>query len=143
MNTVDLDPDAPHSPARTRALADLAADTARTLNYATMPGRGGLTYPGDVYELLGALAQTAQRLPQLCNQIRDWLVAEQNASHLAERPDGPNEGSSALAVMRAIDGLTLAAGRAEEVRDGLKQAQASIRAVEYVGPAIGEQDEAE
>lgn len=130
MVTIDLNPNAPHSTKRTLAVADAAAEAIRTLNYATMHGRMGLEYPGDVYELLGTLAQIGERLPQLCDQLRTWLMGELNAGRLGEPKSGPNGGSATLAVLRARDQLALAAGNATELRAQLRQAQASISAVQ-------------
>lgn len=133
--TIDLDPDAPHSPDRTRALADVAAEAVRTLNYATR-GDDGLHYPGDAYELLGTLAQLAERLPQLCEQIRDYLTDAHRAGHLAEPPTGPHKGSTALAIMLTRDALGRASADATDLRESLRLAQSEIRAVSYVGPDV-------
>lgn len=138
--TIDLDPDAPHSPDRTRALADVAAEAVRTLNYATR-GDDGLIYPGDAYELLGALGQLAGRLPQLYRQLADWLTDAHDRGNLAEPADGPNQGSTALAVMLTRDALTRAIGDAESMREALGTAQSTIRAVRYVGPDVDDETE--
>jgi len=104
------------------------------LNYATMAGRGGLIYPGDVYSLLGALGEMAERFPQLYRQISVFLSQERNAGHLAESADGPTGGDTKLAVLRAVDALALAGTYADEMCKALDKAQAAIRAVSYVGP---------
>jgi hypothetical protein len=134
--TIDLDPDSPHSPERTRQLADVAAETIRTLNYATR-GDDGLREPGDAYELLGTLAQLAERLPQLCEQIRDYLTEAHNRGELFEPADGPHQGSTALAVMLTRDALGRAAGDATTLREAFRNAQAEIRAVRYDGADVG------
>lgn len=132
---LDLDPDAPHSPERTRQLADVAADAIRTLNYATMSDRGGLEYPGDAYELLGALVQLTQRLPQLSGQVAAWLDSEQAAGHLGEvpAPRGRYGGDSARAVAAAGSALAEAGRAAARLSSLLGEAQAAIAGVEYVG----------
>jgi hypothetical protein len=141
MNTtIDLDPDAPHSPDRTRALADLAAETARTLNYATMPGRGGLAAPADAYELLGQLSTMAHRLPQLFEQIGRFLEGAEVNGRLAETSDGPSGGNVTLAVSTAAGKLNEAADAAVALFGAASAAQSAIRAVRYTGPDLGEQD---
>lgn len=135
--TIDLDPDAPHDPKRTQQLADVAAEAIRTLNYATR-GDDGMRDPGDAYELLGTLAQLAERLPQLCQQIGDYLVGAQNSGELFEPADGPHQGSTTLAVMLTRDALGRAAGDALTMREAFRNAQSEIRAVRYNGPSRGE-----
>jgi hypothetical protein len=132
VTTIDLNPDAPHSPERTRELADVAAEAVRTLNYATAPGKDGLTYPGDAYELLGALWTLSQRLPQLCHQTVDYLRGEQDAGRLGETPNGPHHGDAGAAVGEATEALWRAVTAANDLTGAFKEAQAAIRAVEYV-----------
>jgi hypothetical protein len=135
--TIELDPDAPHDPKRTQELADVAAAAIRTLNYATR-GTDGLRDVGDVYELLGTLAQLSERLPQLYGQIRDYLTDAHNRGELFEPADGPHQGSTTLAVMLTRDALGRAAGDATTMREAVRNAQAEIRAVRYSGPAVDE-----
>lgn len=137
----DLDPRAPHSPERTRQLADTAAEAVRALNYATLPGQGGLTYPGDAYDLLAGLGTLAERLPQLCQQVARWLTDEQRAGHLVEGAHGPCGGSDALAVAHAADALSRAAGSAVVLRGMLGRAQSDISAVSYAGPDDDQDDD--
>ena len=137
---LDLDPDAPHSPERTRRIADTAAEAVRALNYATLPGQGGLTYPGDAYDLLAALGTLAERLPQLCQQVARWLTDEQRAGHLVEGAHGPCGGSDALAVAHTADALTRAAWSAVVLRGMLGRAQSDISAVSYAGPDDDQDD---
>jgi len=132
--TVDLNPDAPHSPERTRELADTAAEAVRALNYATQPGRDGLTYPGDVHSLLGALGTLTERLPQLCDQLGRWLATEQAAGHLAEGEHGHYGGDSGRAVIAARSALGEAGRTATRLTSLLGEAQAAISAVAYAGP---------
>lgn len=134
--TIDLNPDAPHSPERTRALADVAAEVIRTLNYATR-GHDGLNDPADAYELLGALGQLAERLPQLCEQIRNYLTNAHNRGELFEPADGPHQGSATLALMLTRDALGRAAGTAAALRTDFRSAQAEIRAIRYDGASVG------
>lgn len=142
---LDLNPDTPHSPERTRQLADVAAEAIRTLNYATMIDRGGLDYPGDAYELLGTLGQLAARLPQLCGQVSAWLDAEQAAGNLGEvpAPRGRYGGDSARAVTAAGSALAEAGRTASHLSSLLGEAQSAIAGVEYVGPADDDTDRGE
>lgn len=142
QTTIDLDPDAPHSPERTRALADVGASVIRTLNYATRT-TDGLNDPGDAYELLGALGQLAERLPQLCGQIRDYLTEAHNRGELFEPADGPHQGSATLALMLTRDALGLAASEASTLRQALRAAQSEIRAIRYAGPDVDAETGAE
>lgn len=139
--TIDLDPDGPHDPKRTQQLADVAAEAIRTLNYATR-SKDGLRDPGDAYELLGTLAQLAERLPQLCGQIRDYLTDAHNRRELFEPANGPHQGSTALAVMLTRDALGQAAGDATTMREAIRNAQSEIRAVRYAGPDRNDDTEA-
>jgi hypothetical protein len=45
------------------AVAERAAEAIPLLNHATQPGKGKLTYPADVYEILGSLEAMAGSLP--------------------------------------------------------------------------------
>src|ERR1700733_5899148 len=72
---IDLNVDGPHSPERTKEVADLLAECVRYLNYATMSGNG-LTDPADVYYILGALYTGTERLPQLFGNLARLLAAQ-------------------------------------------------------------------
>jgi hypothetical protein len=52
-------------------LARTAAEAVRGLNHLT--GHDGLGQPSAAYDLTGALALAASRLPQLLTQIEHWL----------------------------------------------------------------------
>jgi hypothetical protein len=135
MTTLDLDPDGPHYPERTRQIADTAAECIRVLNYATRgDGLDGLRYPGDAYELLGALGQLAARLPQLYGQVADWLIDQTARGHLEETPDGQYSGRTSVAVTEAGRALRRAADGATTMRTAVENAQGAIRAVRYAGP---------
>jgi hypothetical protein len=57
-------------------LAEDAAEAIRALAHLTRPARGGLTYPGDTYELLGTLGLLAGCLPQVLAQTSTFLTGE-------------------------------------------------------------------
>jgi hypothetical protein len=63
-------------------LAEQAADAVRALNHLTRPAAAELTGPGDVYDLLAALAAMSCQLPQLLTQLGRWLDTEHAASRL-------------------------------------------------------------
>src|SRR5258707_15858738 len=81
---VELRTDGPHSAEYTMQVAYALAEAARVLNYATMPGAGGLDYPGDAYSLLGALYTATERLPQLFGQLTAFLAGQRDAGKLAD-----------------------------------------------------------
>lgn len=143
VTLIDLNPDAPHSPEHTHDLVNVAAEAIRALNYATR-GDDAFHYPSNVYDLLGALAQLAERLPQLCEQTGQCLEDLRKSGHVGEDEGGPNEGSANLAVMRARDSLRLAGGHAQFLRASLAAAQSTIRALHWKDGAdeqpIGEID---
>ena len=72
----------PYADASTASAADLAAETARYLNYAA--AKGGITDPATISALTASLATTAYRLPQLLNTISEWLRAETTAGRIAD-----------------------------------------------------------
>ena len=77
----------PYSDAGTAA-ADLAAETARYLNYAA--AKGGITDPATISAVTASLAIAAYRLPQLLNAISEWLRAETTAGRIADE-HGPRK----------------------------------------------------
>lgn len=75
----------PHGDGHTAAVARLAAEAARFLNYATGPRAAeGLTEPATVGRIAGDLAALASRLPQLCSQLGDYLARAFAAGQLAD-----------------------------------------------------------
>lgn len=69
------------TPTTPREAADAAAEAVRTLNHATFGGTG-YEYPGDVYDVVGALATALMRLPQAIGQAGKWLEAEHGAGRV-------------------------------------------------------------
>lgn len=84
MTEFDLNPDGPHSPERTAEAGQLFDDVSRFLTYATMERRSGLAYPADAYRLLGDLYAATGRLPQVCDQLRQFLTAQEATERLYE-----------------------------------------------------------
>ena len=104
-----------------QSVAELAA-TMITSGIATDPAAGGLTYPGDVYDLLAELTLLAGRLPQLLAQAEAWLETECEAGRLrvgaGAFTDDPVAAVTATGVW--LDQSAAAAGR---LRHALDQAQ--------------------
>jgi len=74
----------PHGDDTTAGAGRLAAEAIRFLNYATMPGCGGLTEPATVPAVAGELSVAVYRLPQLFRQLGDWLNEAMTAGQLAD-----------------------------------------------------------
>lgn len=112
--------DGPHDDDRTVAVAELAAEAVRFLNYATRAG--GLTYPASVYTVAGSLALAASRLPQMLRQAGGFLARELEAGRL-----GQDDGRSpAGTVDAALFGLSAAAGAADDLARALNGVQAAL-----------------
>jgi hypothetical protein len=84
MTDYDLNPDGPHSPQRTAEVGQLFDDVSRLLCYATMPGKGGLEFPADVYSLVADMYSAAGRFPQVCEQLDGFLAAQAATGRLYE-----------------------------------------------------------
>jgi hypothetical protein len=101
--------------------AVLAGEAIRALNHLTLDP-GSLTAPGEVYEVAGALATCAQRLPQALSQAADQVLRWQLAGEL-RRDDGGYPGER---VERAIGHLESAQLMAADLGHFLGLAQASL-----------------
>jgi hypothetical protein len=118
--------DGPHADQHTTGAAELAAEAARFLNYATGPhASAGLTHPATVYSVTARLAQAAARLPQLCGQLTRWLDAENAAGRLGDDHGGP----VAVLADRARFHLDTAAAHATALHTALAGAQAAVATV--------------
>lgn len=122
-DAVQLDPDGPHSPERTRRLANVIRDAVRALNHATQPMNRypGLEFPLDVYEVLGALTPGAHGLTQLFDQLGDWLERELQAGRIAINY-GKYHGDPVGAVSDAMDALQDAVAAAGQLHDAVNRA---------------------
>jgi hypothetical protein len=112
----------PVSPA---GLADQAAELVRALNHATLPGAGGLSYPGDVYSVLIALSVLAGRLPQALAQTETFLVAQLTAGRIVI-VDGAHTGDPDAAVAEAEEYLNTARAAAHRLHVDLDHAAAAL-----------------
>jgi hypothetical protein len=122
MADIDLNPDGPHSPDRTHEVGQMFDQCSRFLTYASMPEKGGLEYPSDVYTLLGEIYSATSRLPQICAQLTTFLSAQKDSGNLYE-PRGEDVGER---VAAAAYHLGLAHGAASNLTKMLQAVQADI-----------------
>ncbi len=125
--------DGPHDPAGTAALGDVLAEALRTLNYATV--KGGLRYPGDVYQLVGDLRTAAARTPQLCEQTGRWLTTHADQCR-DTRGNDVNE-----VIAEAVKHLNRAAKAAQEATDAFGAAHSTLTNLAHRPSPGDEQDE--
>jgi hypothetical protein len=110
----------PYRDQATIALAEITAEAVRVLNHATRDP-GAITEPATLYAVTGNLATLADRLPQLCDQLADWLARESAGGRLAD-----DRGQPVLAAVEpARFQLAAAAGLAGELGAALGAAQAA------------------
>ena len=100
------------------AIADQAAEAIRSLNHLTRREAAGLTYPSDVYDVLGGLATMAARLPQLAQQLASWLEREHQAGRVGQ--DGSLSPGEYVAAV--VEALGRAAGDAVALQGALDTA---------------------
>lgn len=123
MIEVTLRTGPPYSPEYTREAGRALAECVRVLNHQTHPANeGGLRYPGDVYELLGSLCTAAHRLPQLFDQLGEYLRVQAVSGHLGDSNGADPEERAALAMTALAD----ARRRADQVTRALQSAQNAI-----------------
>lgn len=67
--------------------ADAAAEAVRAINHLTRSQHDGWQYPGDVYSLVGNLAQMAMMLPQALEQASRLIADLNEAGHLRSDKD--------------------------------------------------------
>jgi hypothetical protein len=106
-------------------LAEQAAEAVRALNYATLPGAGGLVFPADAYETAGMLAVLAGRLPQALAQLSAFLQDQVNAGRVVIVA-GQHAGDPAAAISAARCRLGAAAAAAGQLQHALDAAQQAL-----------------
>ncbi len=107
---------------RPAVLAGDAAEAARALNHATLPGAGGLVFPADAYDVTGQLALLASRLPQALAQILAFLTAEVQAGRVAVVA-GDQAGDPAAVLAAVTASLDSAVASARRLHQALDAAQ--------------------
>jgi hypothetical protein len=117
-----LNPDGPHSPKRTAEAGQLFDDCSRFLCYATMSEKRGLKYPGDAYKLIADLYSAAGRLPQACEQIGRFLIAQAASPDAYEARGRDPRAQADLAAVY----LAEAAAAAHRLTTALQAAQTAI-----------------
>jgi hypothetical protein len=122
MTDFNLNPDGPHSRDRTATAGQLFDDISRFLVYASMPGKGGLESPGDVYRLLADLYSATGRISQICSQVEDFLSAQAATGRLYEA----RSRDVAFQVGCAAEHLGDALEAAERLTRALQAVQADI-----------------
>ena len=123
MTTVDLTTDGPCDPKYVHEVADALALSVRVLNHLTRHHEA-LEYPQDADLLIRQVATAVSRLPQLLDQVTDWLAAEESAGRLRVA-DGSRFPSSVLAVDVVRLKLDMAArGDAKRLHQALDAAAA-------------------
>jgi hypothetical protein len=104
----------PRDPDATVAVAWMAAETIRYLNYATRIDEG-VQYAATLYTVAGALSLAASRIPQLASQALTWLEA--NSGRLRNDDGAPVSdtlaaaGASGQAAADAATTLALCLGQ--------------------------------
>ncbi|MGH3529837.1 MAG: hypothetical protein ACRDQ6_21400 [Pseudonocardiaceae bacterium] len=100
--------------------AAAAAEAIRAINHLT---RGGPMPAPLVYDVLGALKEAAQRLPQALDQITTALADSMLHYDLTDAPGRDPQ----FSIIEAGDHLADAARHAEKLAELLEAAQAAIR----------------
>ncbi|MET7924205.1 hypothetical protein ABZT43_09505 [Streptomyces sp. NPDC005349] len=119
-------------------LADQAAETIRSLNYATLPDAGGLAFPGDAYSTVGNLSTLAMRLPQALHQVRAFIDRQHENGDLYS-DQGPDDLVAQVANLR---GATSDAVRAAEtLYAALEQAHIALSPIGARGHDLDDEEE--
>jgi hypothetical protein len=108
-----------------REIASLAAATIRALNQATLGG-GELASPGEVCDIIASLKLMGQDLPELCEQLARFLVAQHEDGQVA-----PEAGQDASVLVNEVTETLTAAGQAADMMsaalDEAQHASAGLR----------------
>jgi hypothetical protein len=100
-----------------REIAGQAAEAIRALNHLALGG-GELTSPGEVRDIIASLGLMGQGLPQLCEQLARFLVAQDEDGQIAHG-SGEDPGVS---VTEVIEALTAAGQAADMMTAALEEA---------------------
>jgi hypothetical protein len=102
-----------------------AADELHTAVHATRPAGGRLTSPTGVYDILGALTQLTGPLPQLLDQLDDYVTGIVDAGRVntdgGEYADDPQAAAAAASWW-----LDSARAAASQLNHHLDQARESV-----------------
>lgn len=127
----------------TRRAADVAAEISeqvRALNYATLPADGfpGLTWVADVYEVLAALREAANRLQQSVMQSGSFLAHAADKGDLINSGTFPEAPDPDTAIAQACAGLHEAERLAAELAQILDR---SAQAIAWIAHTDDGQDD--
>jgi hypothetical protein len=111
-----------------REIAAQAAEAVRVLNYLTADA-GELTDPDEVRDIAAALALMAGELPQLCEQLARFLVAQREDGRIADGP-GPDPD---FVLAEVAEALTAAGSAADMMAAAL--AEAGAKAADLAAPS--------
>ena len=119
-----------------------AAESIRALNHLTQPAPGQTLAPADIDQIVAALSQAADRLPQLLRQIGGLLHHRQQAGLLrvdqaSPTPDPESAVTEATAALQQAAGHASSAGRA---LDAAHQILAHLATGTETGPIVREGD---
>lgn len=121
---------------RAQNLAEAGVEAVHTLNYATMAGNGGMAYPSHAGHLLGALRSMVGHMPQLLDQIGDFVDGFAGDERLYHDQPGKDAAGAAL---RGREEMRHAAALADALMHALSRADATMS---HLGLRI-EEDEPE
>ena len=94
-------------------LADDAAEAIRSLNHATLSPRDGWEYPADAYSVVGGLGTLVMRLPQVLEQLTEFVGQLHADGHVVA--DGGD-------TIERVYNLAAAKGDAVDAADKLRAA---------------------
>ncbi|MFI9765766.1 hypothetical protein ACIHJG_02710 [Streptomyces sp. NPDC052415] len=120
------------------ALADQAAETIRSLNYATLPDASGLAFPGDAYSTIGNLSTLAMRLPQALHQVQAFIDRQHENGDLYS-DQGPEDLVARIASLRGATGDAVRA--AEALLDALDQAHIALSPIGARGHGLDDEEQ--
>ncbi|MCE7081585.1 hypothetical protein [Streptomyces sp. ST2-7A] len=111
--------------------ARAAAEAIRTLNHLTFrpDERAQWEMPGDVYDVIGALAYLVGRLPQTLGQASELLESLHGTGRL-RHDSGDGEQPAADVAAFGVE-TREAAGTAGRLADGLRHAHAALARIGY------------
>jgi hypothetical protein len=125
-----ITPDGHHDSASVDAVATALDEVARLLTYETQKG---LTYPSDVYHVLGMMQSALGKLPQALQQMREWLNHQAATRGMRENPDyGPHGGNATVAAKVAAGHLATAEDLIERLTVQIREAHKATSGLEAV-----------
>jgi len=107
--------DGPQSREQTRAIAEGIREACVLLNRATMPGRGGLRYPSDVYRVTGDLSAALDTLPTTLAQMHSFITLIVTDPAARQGLGGAPGGGSPQASLRLAESMQEAADLARRL----------------------------